>query len=104
MAVEVCWECDIAGCHHIRERQAKSGGTVYHKIPSLPPESPTDLVAALSEAQATIARLEAVLREARAWIDDWPDPRYGTTEDGEWRKQVLAQIDAELSPREGEGT
>jgi hypothetical protein len=63
-----------------------------------------EAAAALSEAQATIARLEAALREARAWIDDWPDPRYGTTEDGEWRKQVLAQIDAALSPREGEGT
>lgn len=66
-------------------------------------ERTEELRSELSEADHTIARLEAALREAREWIDDWPDPRYGTKEEANWRDEVLAQIDAALSPREGEG-
>jgi hypothetical protein len=61
------------------------------------------LSAALSEAQATIARLKDFLREAkneleRGWgTEDLTMACYREFE------SVMAQIDAELSPREGEG-
>lgn len=51
-----------------------------------------EAAAALSEAQATIARLEALLMEAAPWLDD-----------GDPKSELRLRIDAALSPREGEG-
>jgi hypothetical protein len=67
-------------------------------------DAPLEAAAALSEAQATIARLKDLLREAkneleRGWgTEDLTMACYREFE------SVMAQIDAELSPREGEGT
>lgn len=59
--------------------------------------------AALADAQATIARLEALLQEAVDTLDDGWGTEQVTKEAAEAYFELMPRLKAELSPREGEG-
>lgn len=60
--------------------------------------------AALADAQATIARLKALLREAWETLEDGWGTEQVTKEATEAYFELMPRLKAELSPREGEGT
>ena len=62
-----------------------------------------EAAAALSEAHATIARLEALLREAVDTLDDGWGTEQVTKEAAEAYFELMPRLKAALSPREGEG-